>query len=286
MPRTSPTEGCPAHTQRVMPARVARADEEPRQRPLLLSTLRQHLAANAHLLGTCRHDWGFIGYALPMFPVSRFPRPHQVVQLARASLEDHAAVRSGEGRSRMLACIAREQAGIQQVRSSDADDDALLGDWASHSAVDGTNKSKIHHVVKSDQGRALRRCREQLAAATLYIEELESSMEAGRERKKEEDSRHLPGQTPPLGHANRAKGTGEFRNGERAVRAVYSSEELNKSFGEVDADTASFSRVAADENSLRRQVEQRVQRLEDVNKALLYSTTWGLQRLRLIGKVF
>jgi len=142
-------------------------------------------------------------------------------------------------------------------------------------------------VVKSDQGRALRRCREQLAAATLYIEELESSIEAGRERKIEEDSRHSAGQTPPLGHANRAKGTGECRNGERAVRAVYSSEELRSaSFGEVDADTASFSRVAADENSLRRQVEQRVQRLEDVNKALLYSTTWGLQRLRLIGKVF
>ena len=32
------------------------------QRPLLLSTLRQHLADNARLLGSARHDWDYVRY--------------------------------------------------------------------------------------------------------------------------------------------------------------------------------------------------------------------------------
>jgi hypothetical protein len=43
-------------------------------RPVLLSTLRQHLADNASLLGTSRYDWGIIGYAT-CFPPSPHPAP-------------------------------------------------------------------------------------------------------------------------------------------------------------------------------------------------------------------
>jgi hypothetical protein len=238
-------------------------------------------------------------------------------------LEDHVDLRSGEGRARILASISREQAGISTVNSELGDGESVLAEASSLASWDSALEGSYSGTLRRGPS-ALRRCREQLAAATLYIDELESDIASRRKPLQQHDassleaSRLSAAETAHISHESSAENKSGRRNDERGVPAAVCSrcrekENVGTEKGWTDTSPALpegsastvLSRVAVvqalaspaegiarlnalklQEDTLRRRkVEQRVERLEQVNKALLQSTTWGLQRLRLIGQV-
>jgi hypothetical protein len=119
--------------------------------------------------------------------------------MCRSALEDRAAVRSKEHRRRLLASIEREQIGAREdthslavegssvaIWDSDDEPESHVGSqghvraWASRSAARSLAVQGVRSMPRATESPfavlELRRCQEQLVAATQYIEELESEI--------------------------------------------------------------------------------------------------------------
>lgn len=212
----------------------------------------------------------------------------------RSSLEDHVDVRSGEGRARILASISRELGGIATCKLDEKYDEAVMGEASSVASWDSVGDGACSVTSwRRDGPSALRRCGERLVAATQYIEELESTIARRRKRSSKEIScqeatRLSAADTGHHSHESSAESKSERHTGPRdgapnLVCAAAAQPRTSPAQEDVR-----WNAVEEQKDNYRRHVlvEQRVERLEEANKALLHSTTWGLQRLRSIGQVF
>lgn len=149
--------------------------------------------------------------------------------MCRSALEDRAAVRSKEHRRRLLASIERQQVGAREDNQSlavegssvaiwDSDDEPKshagsqghMRAWASRSAAQSLAGQGVRSMPCASESPLavleLRRCQEQLVAATQYIEELESEITWNNANA----SALSAAETPP--HAHKQRG-GEGRDG-------------------------------------------------------------------------